>query len=115
MDYWKECIADAAAECGASLTEEQISSIARTVEGAHEYYGQATGQDVADRNWRAKEDNNLRKEGAAKVLSYIEDRVSEIDAGPSRAFEAMTDRQRLALHEIFAARRFLRKQGVPVG
>jgi hypothetical protein len=40
-EYWKECIEEAAAECGAELSQEQIEYLADVVEGAHENYGQA--------------------------------------------------------------------------
>lgn len=40
-DYWRECVADAAEECGATLTTEQVNAIAHSVEGAHENYGMA--------------------------------------------------------------------------
>jgi len=41
FDYWDECVAIAAEECGAHLTPEQIKSIAGSVQGAHENYGMA--------------------------------------------------------------------------
>lgn len=114
FDYWEECIREAAEDVGAVLTDEQIVGIASWVEGAHENYGLATGRDVADRNWRAAEDDRLRKEGARKVLAYVEDRVATIDNGPSRVFDAMSHNQRLAMHELFQARAFLRREGAPV-
>ena len=39
LSYWKECIATAAEECGATLTQEQIESIAGAAESCHENYG----------------------------------------------------------------------------
>jgi hypothetical protein len=113
-DYWKECVAEAAEDCKAVLTDEQITCIASWVEGAHDNYRQATGLDVADRNWRAAEDDRLRKDGANKVLHYVEDRVATIDNGPARAFDVMSPNQRFAMHELFQARIFLRKSGLPV-
>lgn len=41
QEYWVECIASAAEDCGAALTDEQIKSIAGACEGAHENYGMA--------------------------------------------------------------------------
>lgn len=114
MDYWRECIVEAAEDCGAVLTEAQILCISSWAESAHENYRQATGEDVFDRNWRAAEDDKLRKQGALKVLNYVERRVSTIDNGPAKAFAVMSDDQRFAMHELFEARKFLRKQGVPV-
>ena len=40
-NYWRECVASAAEDCGAVLTTEQVSEIAGAVEGAHENYGMA--------------------------------------------------------------------------
>lgn len=40
-EYWKECILDAASECGASLTDEQAAWIGEAVQGASENYGMA--------------------------------------------------------------------------
>lgn len=52
-EYWRECISEAAEECGAVLTHEQVIEIADIVEGAHENYGMAFGHDVADANLSA--------------------------------------------------------------
>lgn len=41
LDYWKECVSEAAIDCGAQLSREQIDCIARTCKGAHENYGMA--------------------------------------------------------------------------
>ena len=40
-DYWRECVSNAAEECGAVLTPEQVNEIADSVQGAHENYGMA--------------------------------------------------------------------------
>ena len=45
MDYWNECIAEALEDSGIKATDQQIDNIAAWVEGAHENYGLATGQD----------------------------------------------------------------------
>lgn len=39
IDYWKECIAIAADECGVALTAEQLECIADSAKGGHECYG----------------------------------------------------------------------------
>lgn len=39
--YWQECVSNAAEECSAPITQEQISAIAYAVEIAHENYGMA--------------------------------------------------------------------------
>jgi len=45
MDYWEECIAEAFEDAGIKATDEQVSSVSRWVEGAHENYGMAFGYD----------------------------------------------------------------------
>ena len=40
-DYWVECISEAADECGATLTPEQIEAIAAAAQSSHENYGMA--------------------------------------------------------------------------
>jgi hypothetical protein len=40
-DYWKECIAEAAAECDLKLTPDQLDCLACGAEGGHEHYGMA--------------------------------------------------------------------------
>lgn len=41
MDYWEECIAIAAEECGLVLTKEQLDALAGAAESGHEHYGMA--------------------------------------------------------------------------
>jgi hypothetical protein len=40
-EYWRECISQAADECGLELTPESAEHLAGAVEGAHENYGMA--------------------------------------------------------------------------
>jgi 23S rRNA A1618 N6-methylase RlmF len=40
-DYWQECIAIAAEECGLTLTQEQLECLADGAESGHEHYGMA--------------------------------------------------------------------------
>lgn len=40
-EYWQECIAQAAEECGVSLTPEQLATLAGHAQSGHEHYGQA--------------------------------------------------------------------------
>lgn len=51
MEYWIECISEALSESGVNASEDQINNIAEFVEGAHENYALATGNDVADSNF----------------------------------------------------------------
>lgn len=46
LEYWKECIAIAAEDCGLELTDEQIAYLAESVQGGHENYGMAFGYDA---------------------------------------------------------------------
>lgn len=108
-DYWHECVAVAAQDCSAALTPEQVDYIAGCVRVSHERYRQATGLDVADQNWRADRDNEQQRKGADDVLRYVEERVRRIDNGPATCFNYMSSEQRLAMHELFQARSFLRK------
>jgi len=61
QDYWKECIAEAADECGLKMTGEQLECLAEGVEGAHECYGMAFYSppstdrlDDIEREWKSK-------------------------------------------------------------
>lgn len=40
-DYWRECISIGADECGLTLTDEQLDSLAGSAQGGHEHYGLA--------------------------------------------------------------------------
>ena len=61
QDYWRECLSNAADECGAALTAEQLDAMATDIRIAHENYGMAfysppSSDSVADieREWKAK-------------------------------------------------------------
>lgn len=41
IDYWKECISEAAEGCGLTLTDDQLAALADGVNGGHECYGMA--------------------------------------------------------------------------
>ena len=40
-EYWKECLSEAAEECGAELAQEQIEYLANAIKGDYENYDQA--------------------------------------------------------------------------
>lgn len=61
IDYWKECISQAAEECDLTLTADQLEVIADAVYGGHENYGMAFYSPPAgdrattvEREWKAK-------------------------------------------------------------
>lgn len=41
VDYWEECLSDALCEVGIDVSPEQLKTIAKAVENAHENYGLA--------------------------------------------------------------------------
>lgn len=45
MNYWEECIRESFDEAGIVATEKQVQSVAGDVEGAHENYSLATGEE----------------------------------------------------------------------
>ncbi len=60
-DYWSECIAIAAEECGLTLTPEQLECLADGAESGHEHYGMAFYSpppsdrlNDIEREWKAK-------------------------------------------------------------
>lgn len=61
IDYWRECVAIAAEECGATLTKEQIDCIAGSVQGGHENYGMAFYQPSSSDFYQPKIDNLERE------------------------------------------------------
>ncbi len=61
MDYWNECIAEAFEDAGIIATKEQIENVAGWVDGAHENYGMATGNDVANANFISDEARELER------------------------------------------------------
>lgn len=60
-DYWEECIAQAAEECGLELTQEQLKYLAGSAECGHDNYSMAFGCDVADKNYISDEARELEQ------------------------------------------------------
>lgn len=61
LDYWKECLAIAAEECGLSLSDEHLTGLAEGAMGGHEHYGMAFYSppcsdriSVIENEWKAK-------------------------------------------------------------
>lgn len=72
MNYWVECVNEALDEAGVSgLTDDQIKIMADCVQGGHENYGLATGEDVAD--------NNISHEDTVK-LKMLQEAIEREDA-----------------------------------
>ena len=55
-EYYAECVADAAGDCGLSITAEQALYIGEAILGAVENFSMAYGYDVASDNLRASND-----------------------------------------------------------
>lgn len=58
--YWMEAVQCALDEAGLAASEDQVSSIAGAIEGAHEMHGEATGQHVFATNRVAELDREKR-------------------------------------------------------
>lgn len=61
-EYWVECIAQSAENCGAILTKEQIEAIAADVQASHENYGLAFYQPSIDEHPVFSENKQLKKQ-----------------------------------------------------
>lgn len=74
MDYWAECIGDAADGCGLRLTEEQLKHLAKAVSDAHESYGMAFySPPASDRVSQIERENELKlRQLEAEFASYRE-------------------------------------------
>lgn len=60
-DYWKECISQAAEDCGLAMTDDQLTELAESVKSGHENYGMAfysppdhERMDDIENEWKAK-------------------------------------------------------------
>lgn len=61
MDYWEECIKESFEDAGITATDEQIQTVVSWVDGAHENYGLATGNDVASANFISDDTRELER------------------------------------------------------
>jgi oligoribonuclease (3'-5' exoribonuclease) len=61
MKYWLECIKEAFDDAGIVATDEQITSVAEWVEGAHENYGMAHGYDNIQNHSESKAERELKE------------------------------------------------------
>lgn len=82
LEYWTECIANAAEECELALTADQLSYIAGAVENYHDNYGLAfyspsSNERLNDieREWKQKlkakeEEHNRYVQNAELAIKY---------------------------------------------
>jgi|CXWL01.1.fsa_nt_gi hypothetical protein len=61
MNYWEECIKESFDEAGIVATDAQVAIVVSWVEGGHENYGMAHGNDVIG-NPRDSEIETLKKQ-----------------------------------------------------
>lgn len=61
LDYWKECLAIAAEECGLSLSDEHLTELAEGAMGGHENYSMSfysppssDRMNSIEREWKSK-------------------------------------------------------------
>lgn len=80
QDYWNECIAQAAEECGLKLTPEQLDCLANGAESGHKHYGMA----FYSPSWCERIDD-IKREAADKLKSL----QSEFDAYRNNAETAV--------------------------
>ena len=40
-DYWRECLAQAASDCGLTMTDDQLTELSEAAKSGHENYGMA--------------------------------------------------------------------------
>jgi hypothetical protein len=102
--YWRIFAQEVPSDLGIKLDDEQIDSLTRALEGAHENYGLHSGRDVADANWRAAHDREVEQRGIDKVMRFVQERIDIINSGSSTMFDVMNHRQKMALAEIFQIR-----------
>ena len=79
MEYWKECIAEALEDSGIKATDEQIDNVTSWVEGAHENYSLATGEECIPHPLEAEIDAVKKK--SAKQESAHQRQLDGVCAG----------------------------------
>lgn len=60
MNYWEECVSEALDDANITATRKQIEIVASWIEGAHENYGMATGQDCIPNPIETQAEQRLR-------------------------------------------------------
>lgn len=87
-EYYEECISEAAEECGAALTSDQVKAIAEAVEGAAAGISQAFGWDIASAN-RSAEIEKERRAGWDAVQKEREKITCQTCRGSGELREAV--------------------------
>ena len=90
IDYWKDCISQAADDCGLTVTEEQLKCLAESAEVAHENYGMAFYSPPAsdrindiEREWKLKLEAKERE--LERYRANAETAIKEALQQPSNA------------------------------
>lgn len=107
-DYWVPSCENVFDDFGLSLPADKMKEFAEAMAGCAEQEGHYTGREIADANVRAMNDEAAME----KVLAFIEKRMRIIDKGPAGMFSSMSHDQKMAMAELFQARKFL-KAGQP--
>lgn len=87
LDYWKECIRCALDECGITLADEHVTSVAEAVRNGHENYGMAFYQPPASDRMNEIERNYKNKIDAIQreMDQYRHGAESAIKRAPSNS------------------------------
>lgn len=72
-DYWEQCIMEAAEDCGANLTQQQVETIASWVKGCHENYGLAHYTPSASDHYQ-QEIDRIKREHRAEEMRIAKER-----------------------------------------
>lgn len=60
-NYWKIFVDEVLPDLGINANKDQADQLAEMIEGAHENYGMATGNDIADQNYISDEARELEE------------------------------------------------------
>ncbi len=84
--YWKETVETTLDELGVKLDESIVKSMVESFAWSHDCYGQYSGADVADRNLRASQEDEIKR-----MIQAVKD---EAEREAARAREAWNGRER---------------------
>lgn len=92
LNYWQETVSDAADECGATLTPDQIRFIAEAVQSSHENYGLAFYiPPSTDRISEIKKDyqdqlSKIRSDNQQNISAFVEKICKQNNCKPSEVW-----------------------------